>query len=133
MKVLVATTSTQGSQLGDHSWTVEGELVTPLRLECGAPAACGCGRGFVGLGSGRSTTTAMVVERPLLGREDVWDAVESALERAGRLDGLTDEEVDDVVGIHVESIDLVGERFAPGAVVSRWGAHVYDRSWGEAA
>ena len=133
MKVLVATSSTQGAQPGDHSWTVEGELVTPLRLTCDSPATCGCGRGFVGLGSGRSTTTAMVVDRPLLDRDAVWDAVEAALERAGRLDGLDDDRIDDVVAAHVMSIEVVGQRYAEGVVVSRWGAHVYDRQWGEAA
>ena len=59
MKVLVATRATQDAQRGDFSFTVDGELVTAAGFECANPR-CGCDRGFGGLASHRSTTTAEV-------------------------------------------------------------------------
>ncbi len=72
MRVLVATSKLQGAASGDDSWTVDGEpvLAEPI-LECCRPQSCGCGRGFPGLASARATTTAMVVVRPELDRDQV--------------------------------------------------------------
>ena len=133
MKVLVATRSTQGTHSGDYAHTVDGELVTPLSVTCSSPATCGCGRGFPGLGSSRATTTAMVVDRPLLTRSDLAQAVEDALERGGWLHDLDDEAIDELVEAHVTSIELVCACYPVGTVVSRWGGRVYDRPSATAA
>jgi hypothetical protein len=77
VKVLVATTKTQGLLPGDFTFCVPGELVIPPSLVCDADWAaadpdvggCGCGRAFVGLSSAQGTTTAEVRELDMdLGR-----------------------------------------------------------------
>lgn len=65
MKVLVATTTSQGERAGDFSWTLEGELVRLPLLECHDAERCGCGRGFAGVASHLSTTTARVADLPM--------------------------------------------------------------------
>jgi hypothetical protein len=73
MRVLAATTKTQGQRPGDFFWCIEGELVIPPLKVCnqdweardlgtGDTGGCGCGRAFTGLGSGKYTTTAEVRE-----------------------------------------------------------------------
>ncbi|OZM76632.1 hypothetical protein [Pseudonocardia sp. MH-G8] len=66
MKVFVATAQTQGERGSDYHWCIEGELVRIVEVcprDRGDPdGGCGCGRGFGGLNSHRSTTTARVAE-----------------------------------------------------------------------
>jgi hypothetical protein len=133
MRVLVATKETQGSQPGDHCWTVEGELVTPVTVECCTPHLCGCGRGFPGLASNRSTTTAIVADRPHLTREQVRTAIQDSLERAGWLEELAPEEAAEVVEEHLLCIEAVCDAFPVGSVVSRWGTQVFLREAQRAA
>jgi hypothetical protein len=128
MRVLVATTATQGEQTGDYCWTVEGELVTPVVVPCCSPGTCGCGRGFPGLASSRATTTAVVADRPDLVREEVVLAFRASLERGGWLFGLDDEEIEEVVDEHLQSVALVCESFPVGSVVRRNGDRVYQAS-----
>ena len=71
MLVLIATNELQGTSPDDYSFTVEGELVTPLAAECASGEQCGCDRGFPGLASGFATTTAMVAERPGVTKDDL--------------------------------------------------------------
>jgi hypothetical protein len=133
MKVLVATTQSQGELPGDYSWTVEGELVTPVVLECASPGKCGCGRGFPGLASARATTTAMVVDRPDLDRDEVWNAIYDSLERDGWFDHLDPDEAEEVVDEHVHCIDIVCASYPVGTVVGRWGTKVWSRALSAAA
>jgi hypothetical protein len=66
MKVLVATSRTQGARQNDYDWCVEGELLwaqEPCRKDRHDPdGPCGCGRGFAGMNSHRATTTARVAD-----------------------------------------------------------------------
>jgi hypothetical protein len=70
MKLLVATTATQGHRPGDFDRCIDGELVMPPLMFCDAcwsaenrdTGGCGCGRSFIGLASGKHTTTAEVRE-----------------------------------------------------------------------
>jgi hypothetical protein len=133
MKVLVATKESQGELPGDYSWTVEGELVTPAVLECHSPGTCGCGRGFPGLASERATTTAMVVDRPDLERDDLWDALYDSLERQGWLRELESDEIDEVVGEHLQCIEIVCANYPVGTIVGRWGTKVWSRAESAAA
>ena len=89
VKVLVATTEAQGKRGDDYANAVDGELVyVPL-------LGTGCGRGFAGMASNRSTTTAMVVERLDLSGQDLWMALSDSLERQGRLgETWSDEQAD---------------------------------------
>ena len=123
MLVLVATRDTQGDEVGDYFHAVEGELVTPVTVECCVPDQCGCGRGFPGLVSARAATTAMVVQRPAITPALLRDAVTDSLRRGGWLaladadDGLADELIHD----HVDAITRIGAAFGEGAVVRRDG------------
>jgi hypothetical protein len=141
MLVLIATNELQGTALGDYAWTVEGELVTPLGPEC-SMVGCGCTRGFPGLASGTATTTAMVVERPGVTRDDLRDAIVDHLDRTGWIrlieqtalerwaalgdDDDPDEPIDDpdeliaaLVDEHLEMIEQVCAAFPVGTVVGR--------------
>lgn len=86
MKILTATTLRQGDRDNDYSWTVEGELVgidEPCARDRTDPdGGCGCGRGFFGFSSHRSTTTAVVRDLPLTAG-DVCDALVGYYESAG--------------------------------------------------
>jgi len=147
MLVLIATNELQGTVDGDYAWTVEGELVTPVVVECRSGDRCGCRRGFPGLGSERATTTAMVVDRPELTQEDLRRAVRDWLDRGGWVDLLTDgvserlgldpdhfevctevdEIVEDMVDEHVDNIALVCRSFPVGTVIARDGDLVRER------
>ncbi|MQA16503.1 MAG: hypothetical protein GEV09_20895 [Pseudonocardiaceae bacterium] len=86
MKVLVATSLTQGARDNDYNWCIEGELVSvgevcPRDRE-DPDGGCGCGRGFGGLSSHRATTTARVAE-VALSRDDYAEAIRSSLEQQG--------------------------------------------------
>ena len=86
MKVLVATSDTQGLRGNDFSYCIEGELVT-VGLVCAADeedpdGGCGCGRAFAGLNSHKATTTAKVKDVEL-SEEDYGEALRSSLAQQG--------------------------------------------------
>jgi hypothetical protein len=88
MRLLTATTKTQGHRPDDFAWTIEGELVWP-GLVCATDArdphgGCGCGRAFSGLNSHRGTTTAEVRDLPLT-VDDLWLAMQAHLYDSGFL------------------------------------------------
>jgi hypothetical protein len=121
MLVLVATKQTQGRVPHDYSHTVEGELVTPIAVECCLPDTCGCSRGFPGLVSARATTTAMVVERAAIGPALLRQAVVDSLQRGGWCTGSDPHEFDELVDDHVETIIKICKAFGEGAVIRRDG------------
>lgn len=87
MKVLVATSRTQGARSGDFHWGIDGELVwisepcTTDRRRIGN--GCGCGRSFAGLASHRAMTTAEVRELPEMTLESYERALADGLADAG--------------------------------------------------
>ena len=139
MRVLIATNELQATVDGDYSFTVDGELVTPVVAACATPDECGCGRGFPGLASSRATTTAMVVDRPFIGPGDLRDAVEAWLERSGWLELLADDAddcltvVEELIDEHVDAIRDVCGAFPVGTVVERHGDRLRARSVPRAA
>lgn len=148
MKVLIATSELQGMAPGDDHHALDGELVTPVVVECADGERCGCRRGFPGLGSTRPTTTAIVVDRPALTPEDLRDAIADSLERDGWLDllrdgaearGVPDPEHDsrdafeEIVDEHLEAIEAVCAVLTCGTVVERSGSRVAARSMPHAA
>ncbi|MGH9133521.1 MAG: DUF7715 family protein [Ilumatobacteraceae bacterium] len=133
MRVLVATKESQGELAGDYSSTVEGELVSPVVLECCSPGTCGCGRGFPGLASSQATTTAMVVDRPELDRDELWSLLYDSLERQGWLQHLEPDEIEEVVDEHLECIEIVCRSYPVGTIVGRWGTKVWSRAASAAA
>jgi hypothetical protein len=87
MKLLTATTVTQGYRDNDFDWCIEGELVH-IGVVCERDSddpdgGCGCGRAFAGLNSHRATTTAMVREIPGFTMADYVEAIRSSLEQQG--------------------------------------------------
>jgi hypothetical protein len=134
MRVLIATNELQGTRPDDYTWTVEGELVTPVVAECSSGDRCGCARGFPGLASERATTTAMVVERAHMTMAALRDAIEDYLDRGGWIelfvqqaidhghdltdDGL-DEMVESVIDEHIEAITRVCATYPEGTIIER--------------
>lgn len=79
MKILVATSKTQGQRENDFFFATEGEMVIEAFVcdsDQGNPdGSCGCSRSFVGLKSGRGTTTAMVASFPKLTLNQYAEAI----------------------------------------------------------
>ena len=94
MKLLTATTETQGQRASDFAWCVPGEIVSPVRLVCdrdreeGPDGGCGCGRSFTGLSSSRGTTTAIVTDIDGYTFDDLVAALRSRADNASELDSL---------------------------------------------
>lgn len=87
MKVLVATSRTQGDDPGDFTWVPDGELVY-LGFVCDRDrrdpdGGCGCGRAFHGMTSHVGTTTAEVWDDPIMTAELYTRLLRSALTAAG--------------------------------------------------
>jgi hypothetical protein len=156
MLVLIATNELQGTSPDDYSFTVEGELVTPLAAECASGEQCGCDRGFPGLASGFATTTAMVAERPGVTEDDLRDAVFDWLDRTGWIDlfeetarerasidddddaefdvdGDVDDLIESIIDEHVDCIHQVCSAYPVGTVVVRRGTRVMTRYFPSAA
>jgi hypothetical protein len=153
MLVLIATNELQGTTDDDYSFTVEGELVTPLTAECASGDRCGCTRGFPGLASGFATTTALVAERPGVTEDDLRDAVFDWLDRSGWIELFEDtarerseshvhpsdpdDDVDDliesIIDEHVDAIHEICAAHPVGTVVVRRGQLVSARSYPTAA
>jgi hypothetical protein len=86
MRVLTATSRTQGERSSDFDDCSDGELVT-VGVVCAGEGAdpdggCGCARAFTGLNSHRTTTTAMVREVEL-SMADYVEALRSSLSQQG--------------------------------------------------
>ncbi len=131
MKVLVATRQFQGELLGDFFRAVEGELVNPDVMQCDSPSPFG--RGFVGVASQRSTTTAMVVDRPEIDADELGDALFDSLERGGWTSLLDPETIEEIIDEHLECIELVCKSFPVGTVVRRWGTRIWSHVGSAAA
>jgi hypothetical protein len=88
MKLLTATTTTQGQRRSDFTFAIEGELVR-LGEICdrdwtnGPDGGCGCGRAFGGLNSHKATTTVMVRDVDGFSFEDYAEAFRSYWKQAG--------------------------------------------------
>ncbi|WP_340683015.1 hypothetical protein LCL61_30795 [Amycolatopsis coloradensis] len=87
MKLLVATSKTQGTRKNDFDHCVEGELLWIAPCcddgESSPDSDCGCGRAFGGLSSHRGTTTALIAELPGFTYSDYAEALRSSLAAQG--------------------------------------------------
>ena len=108
MRVLTATSKTQGARPGDFCFTTEGELVN-LAVQCDCeryePGGCGCRRAWAGLRSFRATTTAVVTEADIT-RHDLARAIAASLGEfevePASLDPAVGEEADHLLRIAAE-------------------------------
>lgn len=87
MKLLVATSKTQGARENDFNHCFEGELVwiAPACADGDASpdSGCGCSRSFGGLNTHHGTTTALVAELPGFTLSDYVEALRSSLDEQG--------------------------------------------------
>ncbi|OXM49470.1 DUF7715 family protein [Amycolatopsis alba] len=87
MKLLVATSKTQGARENDFNHCIEGELIWIAPCcedgEESPDSECGCGRSFAGLNSHHGTTTALVVELPGFTCSDYTEALRSSMAAQG--------------------------------------------------
>ncbi|WP_414944374.1 hypothetical protein [Amycolatopsis sp. cmx-11-32] len=87
MKLLVATSKTQGARENDFNDCVEGELIWIAPScsdgEASPDSECGCGRSFGGLNSHGGTTTALVADLPGFSYSDYAAALRSSLAAQG--------------------------------------------------
>lgn len=87
IKVLVATADLQGARHSDYHFCIEGELVwiapmcTPDRRN--PDAGCHCGRGFTGLTTHETTTTAKVRTLEDVTHADYVEALGASLDEQG--------------------------------------------------
>ena len=137
MKVLTATSDTQGWRNNDYCFTVEGELVMfpPIECDCGTiDDGCGCHRGMAGLASHRATSTLKVVDRPELDRNEYCQLVAEGLKEQGylpdRLRG--DPEVEEWLRDFVEDLISSAAAFEPGTVLERRSDFLQIRSTSQA-
>lgn len=151
MFVLIATTDLHTDPHTERDRAVDGELVSPVVLDCPNPLCEVCAHAWFGLTSHGCTDQAMVVDRPgvteaaLRSRVHDWldcrgdiDAIVQASE-AGEyeLDGIRVDDpvaaVDELVSAHIAEIRAICERFPVGTTVSRLGQLVAPRQLGRAA
>lgn len=129
MKVLEATSQTQGQRKSDFHWADEGELVK-FPFECdrdrrtGPDGGCGCRRSFSGTTSHKGTTTAKIVERDIT-TEQFCDAVVQAWIDAGW--PINDTEVDDELRAEAREILRIANTFPVGAVIEKRGSQIVMR------
>ena len=141
MLVLIATDELQGSTQDDHHYAVDGELVTPVVIECPDAHCEVCQRAWFGLVSHGGTTTAMVVERPGVTEADLRRRIHDWLDCTGLVDTVAaDDQLDDpvaavadIVDDHVREIRLICATYPVGTVVSRLGTLVAPRHLAQAA
>jgi hypothetical protein len=126
MKVLVATSRTQGARADDFNECVDGELVwTPEPCDYGRRRGgrwARCARGFLGMSSNNGTTTAKVEDLPWLTPEKYVTAMRSCFAMAGMpvdlADGIAREHADFAAtwptGVILQrDVDLFTERRSP--------------------
>lgn len=132
MKILTATTRTQGQRTSDFTWCVEGEVVTADKIICarderdGPDGGCGCGRSWSGLNSHLSTTTAMVRDIDGFTFEDLTEAVRSFREQAGWLDMMADSDAE--IAEEAARIAEIAAEYPDGAVLETRMGEIAERS-----
>jgi hypothetical protein len=145
MLVLVAIKDLPGSSPNDRHFAVEGELVTPVVLECPDRHCDVCARAWFGLASHAATTTAVVADRPGVTEADLRRALHEWLDHQGAIDLIAqaaDEgeyaidgqlvtdpvaAVAELVDAHIAEIREICAGFPVGTVVSRMGTLVSER------
>ena len=146
MRVLIATDQPlgHGSDRGRYD-AVDGELVSPVVLDCADEHCDTCNRSWFGLVSHGATTAAMVVDRPGVDEAAVRERVHGWLDELGTVDRIVQaveagdyavggEVFDDpvaavaeLVDAHVIEIQTICAAFPVGTVVSRLGPLVAPR------
>jgi hypothetical protein len=122
MRLLTATRQAQGELPGDFFFTVEGELVLINDLVCARDrddpdGGCGCGRAFVGLGSRKATTTALVRDLDISPAELRAAVEDFQVARGLGPDVIGAAEFDDAVEAELGLLERIARSVPEGAVV----------------
>jgi hypothetical protein len=120
MKVLVATSRSQGSEEGDYCWTSEGEVV---RLVDCPDDYCRCSA-FGGVESHRATTTALVIERPDLDPGSLFHLFRQDWVNQGWAEHMPVPELEEAITAEIAELVLLLRDLAPGTVVERTPANL---------
>lgn len=139
MLVLIATDAIERTPHVDRDVAVEGELVTPVVIGCGADGCVACQSAWFGLVSHGGTPTAMVVDRPGVTEADVRSRLHDWLDCSGvvgriveaseagdfAVDGVCVADpvsaIDELISDHIDEIRQICETFPVGTIVSRLG------------
>ncbi len=138
MKVLIAVNQQRRVHEHQPGHAVDGELVSPVLLECSEPERCRCNRSWAGLSTVGFSALAEVAERPNLDRAELRRAIHGLLDEIGWIDDMVqaiearraagDHDVDDpvwaaerMIDEHIAQIDEICATFPVGTVLSRLG------------
>ena len=126
MHLMVATRHTQGQRDDDYARTTDGELAFLPILECdwGDPASYNRGaRYFIGLESGKETTTAEIIDRAIE-PDDIVDYVDEKLATVGWTAAARRREAQRL------AFEMLGiaARYPPGTVVEKRGSQIRPRT-----
>jgi len=114
MKIIVATSETQGQRPGDFNFVPEGEVVVVSDCDC-LHEGCECSRSMVGVLCGRGTTTMKVIESDLT-RDDYLRLIRDANK------GYEDLGIDPLVfNEQADALLELAMQFSAGAVIERDG------------
>lgn len=114
MKLIVATSETQGQRPGDFNFVPNGEVVIVSDCDC-LHEGCECSRSMIGVLCGKGTTTMMVIESDLT-RDDYLRTIREANKSYAALgvdESLFDEQADALLQLAAE--------FPAGAIIERNG------------
>lgn len=130
MKVLVATSKTQGQRENDFHFANEGEVVI-FGSECDREAVdgkCGCRRSMVGCESRKATTTFLVVERPI-DQAGLETTVRMSLTEGGWVGKEWSDPAADAEWVREDAAELarVAAHFATGTVLEKRGTTFKER------
>ncbi len=124
MKVLVATSETQGQRGSDLFFAEEGELVTFVP-ECehelhDIDDSCGCMRTMIGLDTTGLTTTMKVLDLDMT-RDVLEDKLRHRYEVSGWAAFMTTEALDEQLEEDMRALTEIAKQFSPGAVIEKRG------------
>jgi hypothetical protein len=122
MKILVATSETQGQRPGDFNFVPDGEIVIISDCDCLHPG-CDCVRSMVGIKSGKGTTTMKVIESDIV-REEYRRLISEANQGYGAL-GVDDDLFDQQAAALLD----LALQFPAGAVIERDGEDFHQRQF----
>lgn len=138
MRVLIAVNQQRRVHEHQAGHAVDGELVTPVLLECSDPERCRCNRSWAGLSTVGFSALSEVADRPNIDRAELRRAIHGLLDEVGWIDDMVQaveadraagsDDVDDpvwaaerMIDEHLARIDEICATFPVGTVLSRLG------------
>ncbi|UUV32129.1 hypothetical protein NQK81_01390 [Amycolatopsis roodepoortensis] len=132
MRLLVATTATQGHRSSDFNvvFRTEPVLLAPI---CGRDGddpdgACGCARAFISIRSGRPVTTAAVTDRDITPGE-YRTLLRFGYRTSGAWGDLTGQDIDGLAERTATELEHLISGLRPGTVLERRGDTIATRTW----